>query len=256
MQASDDYSVSREGRKESVGGLVREQNRLRDLHAEMDVIPSFHPTYPSLLHSELEAVNNMHACLFDVHQHDRSDHHQYLQLCSALRLNLEAERESERRARGVLIAGVLVGLGCGMVLVFMTSQASNYFTADHIGDSLIYSYNTKKNSADLFTDCINSHHMKIAAFLAEVSNELQIKRVGVDEEVMEKVVEVGEVGEMVARNKGVGKEMRRVIEALKRHSLPVLEVQQGDRMERGLWITTLTYSCAAILVPIIACCFL
>ena len=248
-----------------MGSLITEQNHLRDIHSEMDMLSVSHPTYPSLLQNEMDSLTSMHACLFDVDQHDRRDHNYYLDLKANLQNNFEAEKQSERRARKVLLGAILGGVGCGILFVFITTKAFFLLRRNPLDDSLLSSYAVNEQ-VDEFKRWIREQNVKINFLLNDIAKNLKMKRSGgVVTGASEGLVGRGRdecwegdegaedgIKDLIQLNKELGEEMKVFTEALKQDTLPVLEVAEGGKAERGLWITTLSYFCAAVVVPVVA----
>ena len=255
----DKCAVTRNERMQSLAELMAEENHLRDIQSQLDMLSSCHPAYNSHLQDELDSLKKFSFHLDNVNHKDLLDHLNYSNFCVDLQKNFDEEKNSEMRARKIFLGAIFGGLSFGILLVFLSCTLYDYLSEDGSEGSSLISYKENILIKDL-QYWINCQNNKIAHFMNEIASDLSLRQYISEKKVVESEGECWEeddkltekIEEMVKHNEKVQNDMNLVSEKLKLLSLPVLEVKQEDRDAYGLWMTTFVYSSIAVFLPIIA----
>ncbi|ESO12286.1 hypothetical protein HELRODRAFT_158768 [Helobdella robusta] len=238
------------------------QSRLKDVHANLDPLPTIDARYPQLMNEEVELLKKIRSLSLDFNLYDRNDKNNMGALSNAIEECIGAEKKCERRAFRLFILAVLGSILLAFVITY--SFYKLYFTSTL--DKLEKNNDSLRTIILEFIGWIELQNNKIKIFLEDMWQTIGFeKKISIDtsahpslSDTDDAFVKKSKLFHEVSHleNESSLHEMILIEEKLLKKKeflkLPTLEISKNEEVsDRGLWATTFGYGSAAVLIPLV-----
>lgn len=240
--------------------LIISQQQLENVHCQIDPLPVQDKNYSNVLSEEVSVIKTIRSLSLDFNLHDKVTQDNLRSFSSVAEDCLDIQMKCEKRIITLYGFATLASLALGSLVFYISLSLGEYVS---LKDNVYDKYEDNEDLSDLMS-WVYKQNDKLKKYIKDLWNTIEFDQsytfkqmsthnLNADESILE---QDNALGSITLQNKQLLGDMLTVecaVSSLKEFNefpeLIMLKNQNSIEENRGLWITTLAYGAAAMIIP-------